>query len=117
MSVDDAAAAALPVVAEVPQSGGNFLLVRLRGAGQQLDDDVRNWLHEQHRIKVKDVCGRFPIVPIAFGSPYGCRSRTVGSSGPAMTSERLSGASASMRPARRCGHAESTNTRSGDVRG
>jgi histidinol-phosphate/aromatic aminotransferase/cobyric acid decarboxylase-like protein len=52
--------AALPFVADVPQSGGNFLLVRLRGAEPQLADDVRNWLLEQHSMEVKDVSERFP---------------------------------------------------------
>lgn len=52
--------AELPFVADVPHSGGNFLLVRLGGAEPRLADDVRNWLLEQHSIEVKDVSDRFP---------------------------------------------------------
>jgi histidinol-phosphate/aromatic aminotransferase/cobyric acid decarboxylase-like protein len=51
---------ALPSVADVPPSGGNFLLVQLRGDEPRLADDVRTWLLERHRIEVKDVSGRFP---------------------------------------------------------
>lgn len=63
-TIDDRAAmrAALetvPLVVEVPPSGGNFLLVRLRGTDTTSGARVRSWLLTTHAIEVKDVSGRF----------------------------------------------------------
>jgi histidinol-phosphate/aromatic aminotransferase/cobyric acid decarboxylase-like protein/choline kinase len=50
----------LPVVADVPPSGGDFLLVLLHGRDTAVAAEVRSWLLATHRIEVKDVSGRFP---------------------------------------------------------
>jgi histidinol-phosphate/aromatic aminotransferase/cobyric acid decarboxylase-like protein/choline kinase len=50
----------LDVVSDIPPSGGNFLLVQLRGAEAALAADARSWLLETQNIEVKDVSARFP---------------------------------------------------------
>jgi histidinol-phosphate/aromatic aminotransferase/cobyric acid decarboxylase-like protein len=50
----------LPFVAEVPPSGGNFLLIQLEGADSRLAGQIRDWLLERYNIEIKDVTGRFP---------------------------------------------------------
>jgi len=49
----------LSFVAEMPASGGNFLLVQLEGNDARLASQVRNWLLEQCNIEVKDVSAKF----------------------------------------------------------
>lgn len=49
----------VPVVRRVHESGGNFLLVELRGDGPEVAQEVRAWLLAETAIEVKDVSGRF----------------------------------------------------------
>jgi histidinol-phosphate/aromatic aminotransferase/cobyric acid decarboxylase-like protein len=50
--------AEVPVVAQVHQSGGNFLLATLRGNDPTMAGLIRAELLAQHRIDVRDVSGR-----------------------------------------------------------
>ncbi len=54
------ALSALPFVDEVPPSGGNFLLMRLKGTDPQLAGQIREWLLANYNIEVKNVTEKFP---------------------------------------------------------
>ena len=51
---------ALPFVAEVPPSGGNFLLIQLEGSDSRLAGQIRDRLLERYNMEIKNVTGRFP---------------------------------------------------------
>ena len=52
----------LPIVASVPRSGANFLLIQLEGSKAELAGQVRRGLLERHCIEVRDVSSEFPDV-------------------------------------------------------
>jgi histidinol-phosphate/aromatic aminotransferase/cobyric acid decarboxylase-like protein len=49
----------LPFVVSVPTSGGNFLLVELKGTDPTFSAQIRNWLLVNHNIEIKDVSSKF----------------------------------------------------------
>ena len=56
--------AQVPVVAQVHRSGGNFLLVSLRGNDPAMAARIRAELLAQHNLDVKDVSSRLkPAAP------------------------------------------------------
>jgi histidinol-phosphate/aromatic aminotransferase/cobyric acid decarboxylase-like protein len=50
---------AVPLVTDVPTSGGNFLLVHLNGTDERLAAQMRHVLLARHRFEVKDVSDQF----------------------------------------------------------